>query len=169
MADVASGLDAFVRVAADEDVPQPAQALFQRKYRRDIPEFPHHVVAYATPAGAAEQALCYVHFTDCGDILLGGGACTDDRVLRRLALREREALRQAGGPYQHALVWAVRHFAPRFSAIFGYCGDALAARVDRAVGFVDTGLPHLLVYWTREVDQRRRAQMIAKAHSFAPF
>ena len=162
-------LDAFLRVAATEDVPAAAQALFRRKYRRDIPEFPHHVVAYATPPGAAEQPLCYVHFTDCGDLLLGGGACTDDRLLRRLDAGQREALRAAGGAYQHALAWSVRHFAPRFAAIFGYCGDALAARVDRAVGFIDAGLPHLLVYWTREVEPHRRAQMIAKAHSFAPF
>jgi hypothetical protein len=126
-------------------------------------------VAYYRTAEGASLLACYVHFTDCGDILLGGGACVDDRVLRRMSTQQRDAVREAGGIYRHALEWSVRHFSARFAAIFGYCGDALAERIDRAAGFESTPHDHLLVYWTRESDTRRRRQMIAKANSFAPF
>ena len=161
-------LDDFIVLHECGDIPDAAEPLFQRKYQRGVPDFPHHVVA-TYRAGAESPLLCYIHFTDCGDILLGGGACVDDRVLRRMTLEQRDLIRDAGGIYQHALRWSVRHFAPRFAAIFGYCGDALAERIDRAVGFESTPHEHLLAYWTREVDARRRRQMIEKANSFAPF
>ena len=113
--------------------------------------------------------VCYIHFTDCGDILLGGGACVDDRVLRKMSTDERDALRTVGGIYQFALTWSVRHFSDRFAAVFGYCGDALAERVDRAAGFESTAYDRLLVYWTREVDAVRRHRMVEKAQAFTPF
>jgi len=159
----------FLAVDETPDIPAAAEPLFQRKYRRSVPDFPHHVVATYRRAAAEPQLACYIHFTDCGDILLGGGACVDERVLRRMTAAERATVHAAGGIYQHALHWAVRKFAPRFSAIFGYCGNALAERIDRAVGFEPTVHAHLLVYFTREVDARRRHQMIEKANSFAPF
>lgn len=161
-------LEQFIAVETCDDVPAAAQALFRRKYGRDIPDFPHHVVAYLRDSDAL-QTLCYVHFTDCGDILLGGGACSDDRVMRRMSAAQRAAVRDAGGVYQYALSWSVRHFSARFAAIFGYCGDALAERVDRAVGFQSTPYDRLLVYFTREVEPHRRRQMIEKAHSFGAF
>jgi len=162
-------LDDFISIEETQDIPAAAEPLFQRKYQRAIPDFPHHVVAAYRGAPGVAPMLCYIHFTDCGDILLGGGACVDDRVLRRMSVEERDLIREAGGIYQHALRWSVRHFAPRFGAVFGYCGDALAERIDRAVGFQSTSYDKLLVFWTRESDERRRRQMIEKANSFAPF
>lgn len=162
MTDIAKVID----VAVSEDVPSAAQDLFRRKYARAIPDFPHHVVA--TLRGA-DTPVCYIHFTDCGDILLGGGACVDNRVLRRLPIGQRDLIRSAGGIYRYALGWSVQYFAPRFFAIFGYCGDALAERVDRAAGFGSTPHDKLLVYWTREADEHRRRQMIEKANAFVPF
>ena len=162
-------IDDFIILGESEDIPAAAEPLFRRKYQRAVPDFPHHVIASHCTAEGAAVLLCYIHFTDCGDILLGGGACVDDRVLRKMKEAERDLIRAAGGIYQHALRWAVRHFAPRFAAIFGYCGDALAERIDRAVGFESTAHDHLLVYWTRESDARRRRQMVEKANSFAPF
>ncbi|MDR3386193.1 MAG: hypothetical protein P4L92_04005 [Rudaea sp.] len=162
-------IDDFISVHESEEVPEDADRLFQRKYGRPVPDFPHHVIAtWRTPEGAS-LLVCYVHFTDCGDILLGGGACTNDRVLRQTLSAQRDAVRAAGGIYQHVLQWSVRHFSARFGAIFGYCGNALAERIDRAVGFQSTPHEHLLVYWAAPIDERRRRQMIAKAHSFSPF
>jgi hypothetical protein len=161
-------LDDFIVLDESGDIPAAAEPLFRRKYQRGVPDFPHHVVA--TFRGSVEAPLvCYIHFTDCGDILLGGGACVDDRVLRQMSLEQRDLIRAAGGIYQHALRWSVRHFAPRFAAIFGCCGDALAERIDRAVGFQSTRHDKLLVYWTRDSDERQRRQMVEKANSFAPF
>lgn len=162
-------VDDFIVLEFGDDVPQVAQALFERKYARAIPEFPHHVVANYVVPDSAPIPLCYVHFTDCGDILLGGGACVDDRVARRMLAEQREAIRQTGGIYQHVLRRSVVHFAPRFSAIFGFCGNALAERIDRAVGFESTQHEHLLVFWTQAVAPRLRHQMIAKAQAFTPF
>ncbi|MBS0557382.1 MAG: hypothetical protein JSR27_08215 [Proteobacteria bacterium] len=162
-------VDDFIIVRESEDAPAALEALFQRKYARTLPRFPHHVAAYCRGGGGDEIPVCYVHFTDCGDILLGGGACVDNRVLRQMGDDERSALHAAGGLYHHVLAWSVKHFAPRFAAIFGYCGDALAERVDRAVGFESTAHARLLVYWTREVDARRRGHMVEKANAFVPF
>ncbi len=162
-------VDDFIDVEFGDAVSQAAQALFVRKYARALPEFPHHVVANYVGPDSAPIPLCYVHFTDCGDILLGGGACVDDRVVRRMPAEQRDAIRAAGGIYQHVLHRSVAYFAPKFSAIFGFCGDALAERIDRAVGFESTPHEHLLVFWTQAVAPRLRHQMIAKAQAFTPF
>lgn len=163
------GIDEFIEVAEVNDELEAADALFQRKYRLSMPAFPHHVVVKYRAADGSTAVACYIHFTDCGDLMLGGGACTDERVLRRMDAAQRQSVRDAGGLYLHALRWSVRHFGPRVCAILGYCGDALAERLDRAAGFESTAHAHLLVYWTREVDDNRRAQIIAKANSFTPF
>ena len=145
-----------------------AAPIFRRRYRSEPPAFPHHVVAwYRGPEG--EEPACYIHFTDAGGMLLGGGACADDRVLRRMSAEARQAVRAAGGLYRAALAWSVRHFSPQFPAVFGYCGDALAERVDLAVGFKHTGHPHLLVYFTQDIDAEQQRELIARANAVGPF
>lgn len=145
------------------------RALFRRRFGGDPPAYPHHVVAVHRPAAGDEVPLCYVHFTALGEILLGGGACVDNRALRGLPAAARAAIRAGGGLYRMTLAWAVRHFASRHAAIFGYCGDALAERVDLAVGFERTAHRHLLVYWTRELPPAAREALIAQAHAVGPF
>lgn len=164
-----TGIDEFIHIEEVDRGPAFAELIFRRKYGLSVPDFPHHVVAWYRGHGESFSVACYIHFTDCGDILLGGGACTDDRILRRMGENERAAVRAAGGLYLHTLKWSLAHFGHRFAAVFGYCGDALAERVDRAAGFVSTEHDRLLVYWTRQIEERRRKQMIAKAHSFIPF
>lgn len=162
-------LDAYLEVAVVDDGKRLADPIFQRRYRQDAPDFPYHVVGFYRPPGGPVQAACYIHFTALGDCLLGGGACVDDRVLRRMAAPAREALHRAGGLYRHCLAWSVRHFAPLYPAIFGYCGDVLAERADLAVGFERTAHPHLLVYFTRPLPAETRARLIAEAHTVGPF
>lgn len=162
-------IDEFILVEEVENGPAFASELFQRKYRLPVPKFPHHVVAFCRNDDGSCVPACYAHSTDCGDLILGGGACSDDRVLRRMSADQRAAIRAAGGLYLHTLKWSLNHFGPGVRAIFSYCGDALAERVDLAVGFEQTEHPNLLVYWTREVDEKRRRQLIAKAFSFIPF
>jgi len=162
-------IEQFIDMETPAKVPAPAQDLFQRKYRQPAPDFPHHVIAWHRAADGARRALCYIHFTDVGEILLGGGACSDDRAMRLLSTEERACVRAAGGLYHYALAWSVQHFAARFAAIFGYCGDRLAARVDLAVGFKWTEHEHLLVYFTQPIDAAKRGALIAKAHSYGAF
>ena len=150
---------------ADDD----SIALFQRRFGGPPPEDPHHVVARHRAADGKVATACYVHFTPMGDMLRGGGACIDPRASRSMSAEDRLALHAAGGLYHATLAWAVRHFAPRYDAIFGYCGDPLAERVDIAVGFAKTEHPHLLVLWTRDTDAARRADLIARAHAVGPF
>lgn len=145
-----------------------ANALFQRRYRQDAPDFPHHVVAFWNDDGK-EIPVCYIHFSEQGRALLGGGACVDDRAMRRMPASLRHAIRDAGGLYKHALGWSMRHFAPHCDAIFGYCGDALAERVDLALGFAKTGHRHLLVYWTRDLASNEQQELIARAHTVGAF
>ena len=146
-----------------------AEELFRRRFHDAPPPHPHHVVARHRAADGSLATACYVHFTPAGDMLLGGGACIDPRAIRSMSAEDRLALHAAGGLYHATLAWAVRHFAPRYDAIFGYCGDPLAERVDLAVGFAKTEHPHLLVLWTRDIDAVRRADLIARAHAVGPF
>ena len=143
-------------------------ALFRLRYGTPGPDFPHHVVAWWLD-GETRRPLCYIHFTAQGEALLGGGACVDNRLLRRVPRGLREEIRAQGGLYHLSLAWSLRHFAGRYRAVFGYCGDVLAERVDRAVGFVDTGYEHLLVHWLEECDETVRARLIAAAHAVGPF
>jgi len=145
-----------------------ANSIFRLRYRADAPEFPHHVIAFWNE-GAQRIPLCYIHFTAQGEALLGGGACVDNRALRRLPAELRNAIRRAGGLYKYSLAWSVQHFAPHFAAIFGYCGDALAERTDLAVGFKKTEHPRLLVYFTRALDASTRDELIAQANAVGPF
>jgi hypothetical protein len=161
---VPSGLS----IALEDGPAADVQALFARRFGDRVPDFPHHVVARVA-LHDARPALCYIHFTEHQGVLLGGGACIDDRLLRRLDAGTRRALKAAGGPYQASLRWAVAHFASRFPAIFGYCGDVLAERADRAVGFESTGHPHLLAYFTQPLDAAERARLVAIAHAVGPF
>ena len=162
-------IEDFVVVRVVEDGKPLADPIFQRRYRADAPDFPIHVLAFHRSPDGGEIPLCYIHFTEQGDLLLGGGACVDDRVLRRMSPAAREAIRAAGGLYQHALAWSVRTLGPRTKAIFGFCGDALAERADLAVGFQRTGHDKLLVYFTQDVSPVERERLIAEAHAVGPF
>ncbi|MBU6198623.1 MAG: hypothetical protein KGI64_00480 [Xanthomonadaceae bacterium] len=164
-----TALSKFLTVAEIEEAVELAQPVFDRRYRLPVPEFPHHVVALYRRADGTRELACYIHFTDCGDLLLCGGACTDNRVLRRMDEAERDALRAVGGVFQHTLAWSQRHFAPRFAAVFGYTGDTMTQRVIEDLGWVSTPHSHLVVYWLQDVDEDKRRQMIAKAHSFGAF
>jgi len=166
---MSSAVDRFIQVSEVDDAVEIAQPLFDRRYRLPVPEFPHHVAAMYTGADGTRALACYIHFTDCGDLILCGGACTDNRVLRRMSETERDALREVGGIFQHTLAWSQRHFGARFAAVFGYTGDTLTKRVIDTLGWVPTPHPHLVVYWMQPVDERKRRQMIAKAHSFGAF
>jgi hypothetical protein len=145
-----------------------ANALFRQRYGADAPDFPYHVIAFWND-GAQRVPLCYIHFTAQGEVLLGGGACVDNRVLRRLPADLRDAIRAAGGLYRYSLAWSVQHFASRFAAIFGYCGDVLAERTDLAVGFTKTEYPRLLVYFTRALDSAKQRALIEQANAVGPF
>ena len=158
-----------VEMAEIEDGKSLADPVFQRRYKTDAPDFPLHVFARCRGGARAGAVLCYIHFTAQGDLLLGGGACVDDRELRLLSPEARTALRAVGGLYRHSLAWAVDHFRDRYKAVFGYCGDPLAERIDLAVGFRKTQHKHLLVRYTQPLAEIEQARLVAQAHAIGPF
>lgn len=168
-AQTAIGIDDVLDVREVDDGRAVAGELFQRRYREQAPDFPLHIVAFWKAPDGREHPVCYIHFTPQGELMLGGGACTDDHLLRRLPADHRAALRAAGGVYRHALTRSVDLLSSRCKAIFGYCGDPLAGRIDRAVGFRDTAHPHLLVYFTRDLPSAEQDALIAQANAVGPF
>lgn len=163
-----SALEAFIRITEVDDwrIPQP---LFQRKFRADPPQVPHHIVSlYRAPDGALWPAS-YVHFRPFGDIYLVGGAATDGSVLARMCDAEREAVKASGGLYLQALRWAFAHYADRCDAYFGYCGDRRAYEVDVAAGFVDTEHEFLIAHWHKPLHDTVRRALVAKAHALGAF
>lgn len=151
------------------DGAQLARDLFQHRYRQDPPAEPHHVIAFHRLPTGVRIPVCYVHFTPFGDALLGGGACVDDREMRKMDASTRAAVRARGGLYRMTLDWALGHFASSYAAIFGYCGDRLAERIDLAAGFERTEHRHLLVRWMRAVEAEERARLIARVNAIGPF
>ncbi|MGA7297666.1 MAG: hypothetical protein WBW92_09170 [Rhodanobacteraceae bacterium] len=164
------GASGSIETREESHLDYSARELFRRRYGSPAPDFPYHVVTWLLNAeDDTGVPACYIHFTAHGDALLGGGACVDPRAMRRMPSGLRQSIKAQGGLYQLSLAWSLQHFSGRFKAVFGYCGDALAERVDRAVGFVDTGHKHLLVYWLDSCDPATRARLIAEAHAVGPF
>ena len=113
--------------------------------------------------------VSYVHFTDCGDIFLAGGASTDGEIVRAMPLEQQAALRDYGGLMLATLRHGFMLYGPRCEAIFTCCGDARALETTPKLGFVETGIQYLLVNFLRDVSVRRRRELTAKAASFMPF
>lgn len=149
--------------------PPFAEALFQRNYKASAPDFPHHVVAFLRRDDGSFVPASYVHFTDCADMFLAGGAATDGDLLRSLPDDTRAQLQEYGGLMLATLRYGFERWGPRCEAIFTCCGDARALQTTPKLGFVETGVPYLLVCWQRELSPRRQRELIAKAKSFMPF
>ena len=146
-----------------------AWPLFARSFGHPPPVDGRHVCTFLRDANELEHLACYIHFRPCGEILLGGGAVVSSTLLRSMSGATRRQVRAAGGLYRMSLGWALQQFRGRYLAVFGYCGDRLAERVDRAVGFADTGHPRLLVYWLEPCDRPTQKQLVDQAHAFGPF
>jgi len=162
-------IDDFIHITEVDQGPPFAQELFRRNYKVAAPEFPHHVVAFWQRDDGSFVPVSYVHFTDCGDIFLAGGAATDGDLLRTMSEAQRTALREYGGLMLATLRYGFERWGPRCEAIFTCCGDARALQTTPKLGFGETGIEYLLVHWTREPGARRRRELTAKAKSFMPF
>jgi hypothetical protein len=162
-------IDSFITVTEVDEGPAFADALFQRGYRKPAPDFPHHIVAFYKRGDGALLPVSYVHFTDCGDIFLAGGASTDGDLVRSMPAEQQAALRDHGGLMLATLRHGFMLYGPRCEAIFTCCGDARALETTPKLGFVETGIQYLLVNFLRDQSPRRRREMVAKAASFMPF
>ena len=162
-------LDDIVIITEVADGPAVAGELFRRKFGQDLPDFDHHVVAFArTPHGAGD-VLSYLHLWLRDDVCLVGGGCTDGRALARLPDAARERIRAGNGLLLRTLKHSFARYADRCEAFFGYCGDARAMAVDLEAGFVPTPHEHLLVHWHRPLPAARRDELVERVRGFGPF
>ena len=162
-------LRSFVHVSERVEPDSEVEQLLQRKFRVSAPAFPIHFLCHVDIADGSRQLACYLHATDCGDLALGGGACTDSRVLRRLSEPQRDVLRSVGGIYRYTLLHMCDALRDRVAAIFACCGDTLSERVMRRTGWEPTQHNDLFVHWLQGVTDTQRGHMLAKARSFMPF
>lgn len=159
----------YVEVREVADGKSAADQIMQRRYGRQAPECPIHVIAFSRTSSGLGPALGYIHFTEMGDALLAGGACVDDRELRHLSEEARNAIRRGGGVYRHTLEWCMQHFADRYQVLFGYSGDSLAQRGAIAAGFQKTAHRYLLARFLTDMDADARRRMVARVHAVGPF
>jgi hypothetical protein len=162
-------IDDFIIITEVDRGPVFAEALFKRKYRVRVPDFRHHVVAFWKRDGGAFVPVSYVHFTDCGDIMLIGGACTDGELLRTMSEAQRAAIDEDGGINLAVTRYCLTRFGPRCDAVFGHCGDARSWDILSRCGFERVREPYLIARWSRPLEDARRLEMIEKATTFAPF
>lgn len=147
-----------------------AGPLFASRFRGAMPpDRGRHFVTLAELTPGSWALVSYVHFQPFGDTCLGGGACTDTAVLKRLPKPALDSLRQAGGPYAQLLRYALHKMAHEFFAFFGHTSDARATRIDLEVGFRRTTAEHLLIYTPKPIDDTLERALIAKIASIGPF
>lgn len=153
-----------LRIALASAPDASVEALFQKSFLAPPPDFPIHVVMRHEDA-----LLSYIHFTEYSGALLGGGACVDKAALKRIPAHARRFLRDARGAYFLSLTQSIAHFRHTHRAVFGYCGDALACRIDLQAGLVQTPYQHLLVVWMAESRAQERELLITRVNALGPF
>ncbi len=150
--------------------PSPqAAALFKKSFNAEIPLFPHHIeVRYLGSNQNEPPIVGYVHFTATKDAYLCGGMCIDATAYKRMDATHRARIGQAGG-ITEIMLRACFHDLTDKPAIFGYCGDVRAMKVDLRAGFVPTQHPYLIVHWKHEVSDSSKAELVAAAYAIGAF
>jgi hypothetical protein len=160
---------AFVQISEVQPGEFFAGQLFRRKFGDSLPGFGHHVVAFYRRDESAFLVASYCHLWIQGSIGLVGGACTDGRVLRAMHPDELRLVNEAGGLLRYTLRFVFARFASAVEAYFGHCGDARAREVVFPAGFSETGLPHLIVRYTRDLPPEQQQRLVEQAHAIGPF
>jgi hypothetical protein len=162
-------IDDFIIITEVDPGPAFAAPIFRRKYRDEPPDVPHHFVAFWKRGDESFVPVSYLHFTDCDDLILIGGACTDGEKLRAMGTAERAAIDAAGGINLAVTRYAIERYARSREAIFGLCGDERSFHNLAQCGFERVREPHLIARWSWPPTAQRRIELITKAESLAPF
>lgn len=145
-----------------------AAELFERCFKQSIPDFPRHYVAFYRENSLKFQAVGYVHYTQVDDLYLCGGLCIDERAYRRISSHHRLTIKAAGGVAEQLLRYTLQDLSGA-KGIFGYVGDTRSEKIGLRVGFIHTGLKHLLVHWPKTLVEDKKAELIRKIAAFGPF
>ena len=149
--------------------PAPAAVLFRKSFNAEIPQFPHHMLVRYIGGNHEEPPIVgYVHFTATKDFYLCGGMCIDATAYKRMATTHRTRIGEAGG-ITEIMLRACFHDLSDKPAIFGYCGDVRAMKVDLRAGFVPTQHPYLIVHWKHEISDSSKAELVAAAYAIGAF
>ena len=146
-----------------------AGALFRRKFGDPIPDHPHHYVALYKSADGVLHVASYGHVTQFQGIGLGGGSCTDERVLRLMSAADRAALRATGGMHCLLIRFIFETFVEHAPILFAYCGDARAELVDLRAGFEKTEYSYLLRRVLRPLTGEEVVAYTRRAEAIGPF
>ena len=149
-----------------------ADALFTRAFGHAPPvEGRHFVLVYFPAAGSHDptpRVVAYTHQRALDELYLAGGMCVDERIYRHLPERLFQAVKDEGGLATIVMrdSFAMLGDSP---ACFGHVGEPRARQADLRAGFVDTGLPHLMVHWRREIPEAEKRRLIGKVEAHGPF
>ena len=157
----------FIQINEVADAAALAGELFLKKFAHPIPKYPRHFVALYAPHPGESATIGYVHYLPFENVFLCGGMCTDVTLYRQMPREHRDAIRAVGSLAEHLLTTTFTMLGD-CAAIFGSVGDATARNVDLRAGFIDTGLPHLMVVW-RSATEAQKPVLIKKVLALGGF
>jgi peptidoglycan/xylan/chitin deacetylase (PgdA/CDA1 family) len=161
-----------LRTGEVNDARHVAGELFQRSFGHPIPGYPRHfVLVYSPPPGEQDgrpEVVAYVHQRPFEDAYLGGGMCVDERAYRRFPRWLFAEVRREGGLATIVTRGSVSMLGDS-PVSFGYVGEPRARQADLRTGYVDTGRPHLMALWRREIPESEKARLIARVDALGPF
>ncbi|MGE4070862.1 MAG: hypothetical protein AB7E72_06765 [Lysobacterales bacterium] len=146
-----------------------AGELFQRKFHSPIPDYPYHFIALYRATSGSLHVASYGHVMLINGMGMGGGSCTDERVLRLMSSAERDAIRAAGGLHCLLIRYIFQVFAKRAPILFAYCGDKRAELVDLRAGFERTEHPFLFRRVLAPMEPADVEASTERAFAFGPF
>ena len=152
------------------DARRVAGELFRRRFGHEIPGYPRHfVLVYSPPAGGgAPSVVAYVHQLQLDDVYLCGGMCVDEGAYRRLPKWLFAQVREAGGLATIVTRDSMGMLGDSLAS-FGHVGEPRARAADLRTGFVDTGRPHLMVMWLKDLAEAEKLRLIDKIEAHGPF
>ncbi|MCL2309290.1 MAG: hypothetical protein FWC42_03295 [Proteobacteria bacterium] len=145
--------------------------LFRRRFNTpSFPDTPRHFVAFYKSGERTMMPVGYVHQSPWECCFMCGGLVIDERFYRTIPAAHRRIIREAGGIAEHLLreSFAAVHCEETL-AIWGFVGDKLAEQVDLRVGFVHSGIPHLMVVWLKSLPEEEKTAWIRKVAALGPF
>jgi hypothetical protein len=153
-----------------EDARSDAGELFRRRFGHEIPGYPRHfVLAYMPPDAPGERRIvAYVHQMRYQDVYLCGGMCVDERAYRTFPAWLFRQVREEGG-LATIVTRDSMGMLGEAPASFGHVGEPRARAADLRTGFVDTGHPHLMVYWRKALDDAEKRRLVDLAVAHGPF
>ena len=158
----------YLRVVEVQDAAPYAGALFLRKFRHPIPDFPRHFVLVFKPPGEEGRTLAYVHHMAFESGYLAGGLVADGNEFRKLKKRTQDALMKRGGMAQWVMSESCARLQP-CDAFYAYIGDEKSRVLNERIGYRILHPPYLYVFPSLGVPEGRLAALAAKVVALGPF